>query len=80
MYAGMFRTAMDWCQDAGEFLQAPSYDFMNSDDNANDTNEVSDLMNQEPTHDALDQGEEVDSGSGTDDDSSSEEESESNFE
>ena len=33
MYAGMFRTAMDWLQDAGEFLQAPSYDFINSKDN-----------------------------------------------
>lgn len=77
MYAGMFRTAMDWLQDAGEFLQAPSYDFINIDDNANDSNEVSDLMNQEGNN-ALDQGEEVVSGSGsdTDDDSSSEEESE----
>jgi hypothetical protein len=73
MYAGMFRTAMDWLQDAGEFLQAPSYDFVNSDNNTNDTNEVSDLMNQEPTDDAL---EEVVSGSGTDDDSASEEEGE----
>jgi len=28
MYAGMFRTAMDWLQDAGEFLKAPSYDYV----------------------------------------------------
>jgi len=25
MYGGMFRTAMDWLQDAGEFLREPSY-------------------------------------------------------
>mmetsp|Transcript_3087 Transcript_3087/g.6786 ORF Transcript_3087/g.6786 Transcript_3087/m.6786 type:complete len:678 (-) Transcript_3087:123-2156(-) len=29
MYAGMFRTAMDWLQDAGDFLKEPSYDFVN---------------------------------------------------
>jgi len=29
MYAGMFRTAMDWLQDAGEFLKSPEFDFVN---------------------------------------------------
>ena len=35
MYAGMFRTAMDWLQDAGEFLKAPTFDYVNeiADDN-----------------------------------------------
>ncbi|KAL3808184.1 hypothetical protein ACHAXA_009539 [Cyclostephanos tholiformis] len=28
MYAGMFRTAMDWLQDAGEFLREPSYNYV----------------------------------------------------
>ena len=28
MYAGMFRTAMDWLQDAGEFLKEPSFDYI----------------------------------------------------
>ncbi|KAL3767277.1 hypothetical protein ACHAW5_002080 [Stephanodiscus triporus] len=28
MYAGMFRTAMDWLQDAGEFLKEPSFDYV----------------------------------------------------
>ena len=29
MYSGMFRTAMDWLQDAGEFLKSPNYDYVN---------------------------------------------------
>ena len=29
MYAGMFRTAMDWLEDAGEFLKIPNNDFVN---------------------------------------------------
>ena len=29
MYAGMFRTAMDWLQDAGEFLKSPEFDYLN---------------------------------------------------
>ncbi|KAL7486179.1 hypothetical protein ACHAW6_011771 [Cyclotella cf. meneghiniana] len=28
MYAGMFRTAMDWLQDAGEFLKTPTYHYI----------------------------------------------------
>jgi len=28
MYAGMFRTAMDWLSDAGELLKAPNYDYI----------------------------------------------------
>ena len=28
MYAGMFRTAMDWLQDGGEFLKEPSFDYI----------------------------------------------------
>jgi hypothetical protein len=28
MYAGMFRTAMDWLQDAGEFKQSPTDDYI----------------------------------------------------
>jgi len=28
MYAGMFRTAMDWLQDAGEFLKEPLFDYV----------------------------------------------------
>eukprot|EP00804_Cyclotella_cryptica_P001073 CCRYP_008367-RA/>CCRYP_008367-RA protein AED:0.03 eAED:0.03 QI:124/1/1/1/1/0.5/2/143/575 len=28
MYAGMFRTAMDWLQDAGEFLKSPTYNYI----------------------------------------------------
>mmetsp|Transcript_9241 Transcript_9241/g.19948 ORF Transcript_9241/g.19948 Transcript_9241/m.19948 type:complete len:679 (+) Transcript_9241:64-2100(+) len=34
MYAGMFRTAMDWLQDAGEFLKEPSYDYINVEEDA----------------------------------------------
>ncbi|KAL7461331.1 hypothetical protein ACHAXS_001750 [Conticribra weissflogii] len=33
MYAGMFRTAMDWLQDAGKFLQPPSYEYLNDVEN-----------------------------------------------
>ena len=29
MYAGMFRTAMDWLEDAGEFLKPPEFDYIN---------------------------------------------------
>lgn len=29
MYAGMFRTAMTWLEDAGEFRKAPTYDYIN---------------------------------------------------
>mmetsp|Transcript_9369 Transcript_9369/g.20149 ORF Transcript_9369/g.20149 Transcript_9369/m.20149 type:complete len:593 (-) Transcript_9369:190-1968(-) len=29
MYAGMFRTGMDWLQDAGDFLKSPSYAYLN---------------------------------------------------
>jgi len=32
MYAGMFRTAMDWLQDAGEFLKEPSFDYVRTGD------------------------------------------------
>jgi hypothetical protein len=28
MYAGMFRTAMDWLQDAGEFLKEPTFEYI----------------------------------------------------
>ena len=28
MYAGMFRTAMDWLSDAGELLKSPNYDYI----------------------------------------------------
>ena len=28
MFAGMFRTAMDWLQDAGEFLRTPSFEYV----------------------------------------------------
>jgi hypothetical protein len=28
MYAGMFRTAMDWLHDAGEFLKEPTYEYI----------------------------------------------------
>jgi hypothetical protein len=34
MYAGMFRTAMDWLTDAGEFLKAPSYEYLIEEDDA----------------------------------------------
>eukprot|EP00984_Skeletonema_dohrnii_P027287 scaffold16815_cov94-Skeletonema_dohrnii-CCMP3373.AAC.1 len=72
MYAGMFRTAMDWLQDAGEFLQAPSYDFISTEDNSDEKDEVNDVTaNQTANEDRLDDGD--DSGSGTDDSSESEE-------
>eukprot|EP00985_Skeletonema_marinoi_P027421 scaffold22454_cov146-Skeletonema_marinoi.AAC.6 len=72
MYAGMFRTAMDWLQDAGEFLQAPSYDFISTEDNTDEKDEVDDMTaNQTANEDGLDDGD--DSGSGTDDSSESEE-------
>jgi len=45
MYAGMFRTAMDWLSDAGELLKAPNYDYIieqsdnvEEEDNINDGN------------------------------------------
>lgn len=69
MYAGMFRTAMDWLQDAGEFLQAPSYDFISSEDNTDEKDEVNDTTANQPTSNGIDV-----SGSGTDDSSESESE------
>lgn len=69
MYAGMFRTAMDWLQDAGEFLQAPSYDFISSEDNTDEKDEVNDTTANQQTSNGIDV-----SGSGTDDSSESESE------
>ena len=72
MYAGMFRTAMDWLQDAGEFLQAPTYDFISSEDNADEKDEAKDMTaNQTGNEHGLDGSDK--SGSGTDDSSESEE-------
>ena len=42
MYAGMFRTAMDWLQDAGEFLKEPSFDYVcTGDGNAKEGGAIS---------------------------------------
>jgi len=73
MYAGMFRTAMDWLQDAGEFLQAPSFDYINSKDNTDEKNEIiyPTTANETSNEDRLNESE--DSGSGIDDTSESEE-------
>ena len=53
MYAGMFRTAMDWLQDAGEFLQTPSYDFITDVDNPDEENEVDD---QDASPESIEEG------------------------
>jgi len=72
MYAGMFRTAMDWLQDAGEFLQAPSFDFINSQDTTDEKNDVNDPTTNEISNEDRQNGSDA-SGSGTDDSSESEE-------
>lgn len=73
MYAGMFRTAMDWLQDAGEFLQAPSYDFITNEDNTDEKDE--DEVNETTANQTVaeDRDDSDNSGSGTDDSSESEE-------
>jgi len=38
MYAGMFRTAMDWLQDAGEFLKEPSLEYQTNEVGGEDDN------------------------------------------
>merc|ERR1712127_827082 len=45
MYAGMFRTAMDWLQDAGEFLKEPSFDYLNMTDEPSENDEGAEESN-----------------------------------
>jgi len=73
MYAGMFRTAMDWLQDAGEFLKEPSFDYIRR--TRDETSEEED----DATSVRDDDGEEAkgDTGTSVDDDDHSSEDDDS---
>ena len=59
MYAGMFRTAMDWLQDAGEFLKEPTFEYITNNAMKNYEQEVKkengyDVANDESCDTSLD--------------------------
>jgi len=74
MYAGMFRTAMDWLSDAGELLKSPNYDYIIDqpveEDNANDEDvaEEKDKVTADRSSDSTNEGS---SGSDSDEESKS---------
>jgi hypothetical protein len=79
MYAGMFRTAMDWLQDAGEFLREPSFDYVRrtgKDDDDDESDEGRDVTSDaEDDHNEEGGRGEVTHASAHDDESSSDDDS-----
>mmetsp|Transcript_27635 Transcript_27635/g.49782 ORF Transcript_27635/g.49782 Transcript_27635/m.49782 type:complete len:696 (+) Transcript_27635:17-2104(+) len=62
MFGGMFRTSMDWLQDAGDFLKQPSFDYLNDEDAGDDATKTDDVADE----DEKVKGDNNDDGGGSD--------------